>query len=293
VSVASPLPNPESEWSQDDILGVTRDEIVERIGSLDAPIQIFSGGHANSNVRIGGDRVLRIYRRDETSIEKEKRLLETEWASFRSPKVLEQGSDFLLMEFVPHEPLLGSREHGAAIGRALVEIHATAFEQCGFLAEDAGHVEQPFDGFVDAALGHLHAMDGLAPEIRDPVSSELESCRQELESLAASPVLLHGDFKVSNLHWAADGRPLVLDWEFAWSGPALADVGQLFRWEPPADFRLGFMSAYRAAGGELPDDWLTWASRLDLINMIGLLERAEPGTRRYKDIFGRIRKAVS
>jgi fructosamine-3-kinase len=291
--VTTPLPNPESEWEHDDTLGVTQDEIVERIGKVDGQIQTLSGGHANSNVRIGRERVLRIYRRDESSIHKERSLLETEWSSFRNPKLLEQGSDFLLLDFVPHEPLLGSREHGAAIGRALAEIHATAFDECGFLAEDARSVEQPFDGFVDASLEHLHAMDGLALEIREPVSSTLESSCQELETLAASPVLLHGDFKVSNLHWAEDGRPLVLDWEFPWSGPALADVGQLFRWEPPADFRHGFERAYRAAGGELPNDWLMWASRLDLINMIGLLERAEPGSRRHRDIVRRIGKIVS
>jgi aminoglycoside phosphotransferase (APT) family kinase protein len=287
------LPNPELERADDGSLGAARGEIVERIGEFDGAFRTLSGGHANTNVRIGQDRVLRIYRRDVTALHLEANLLGRAWETFRVPGILKQGPDYLLMEFVPHAPVQTSREHGAAVGRALAEIHAYALEAPGFLDSDAHSVENPFDGFVDEVIDYVRSSDGTPKEARVAIPSELEAHRGGIEALASSPVLLHGDYKASNVHWAEDGQPFVLDWEFAWSGPALADVGQLFRWEPPADFRHGFERAYRAAGGELPDDWLIWASRLDLINMIGLLERAEPGSRRHRDIVRRIQKTVS
>jgi aminoglycoside phosphotransferase (APT) family kinase protein len=84
-------------------------------------------------------------------------------------------------------------------------------------------------------------------------------------------VLLHADFKPSNLHWATDDRLLVLDWEFAYAGTVLSDVGQLLRWEPPSSFTEAFAVTYRTHGGELVEDWQLWAAAFDLVNLAGLL----------------------
>ena len=67
-------------------------------------------------------------------------------------------------------------------------------------------------------------------DLVEPVLKALDGIMPFSEDVHGALVLLHGDFKVSNLHWADSDELLVLDWEFAYSGHALMDVGQLFRW---------------------------------------------------------------
>jgi aminoglycoside phosphotransferase (APT) family kinase protein len=136
-----------------------------------------------------------------------------------------------------------------------------------------------------------HAVSGAASPAGDRTIAErigrfIDERRDEYHRDAEGPVLLHGDFKVSNLFWVpAANAPLVLDWEFAYSGPALMDVGQLFRWEPSEIFARAFAASYRGHGGTLPDgDWRRAAASFDLVNLCGLLERAEPGSRRAIDV---------
>ncbi len=111
--------------------------------------------------------------------------------------------------------------------------------------------------------------------------------------MTGPPVLLQGDFKVSNLFWTIDRRLLVLDWEFAYPGPALMDVGQLLRWNPPAAFVSAFADSYRRHGGVLPEGWQRAAEVFDLINLVGLLGGAEPGSRQSIDVRHRIEQTLA
>jgi hypothetical protein len=63
---------------------------------------------------------------------------------------------------------------------------------------------------------------------------------------------------------------LVLDWEFAYAGSALSDIGQLLRWQPPERFVQAFAEAYSRHGGRLITDWRRWAATFDLVNLAGL-----------------------
>jgi fructosamine-3-kinase len=271
---------------------VTRDDIVERIGPIDEPYRILTGGRANANIRIGSDRLLRIYRRNPDALEKEAGLLSRTWQHLRVPEIIERGNDFLELEYVEHGPLQASRAHGWAIGQALAEIHQNTFAKSGHLGSDGRTVSNPFAEFADAIRTHVASLSDVPDECRKSVTTVLDAQRDHLNRLADSPVLLHGDFKVSNLHWPAEPRPLVLDWEFAWAGPALADVGQLFRWEPPELFRNSFAEAYRSNGGQLPTDWRRSAALLDLVNLAGLLNGAPRDSRRFQDITTRIQESL-
>src|SRR5262249_31223649 len=110
---------------------------------------------------------------------------------------------------------------------------------------------------------------------------------------AAAPVLLHGDFKASNLHWTLDERLLVLDWEFAYAGPALMDIGQLLRWRPPEAFVTAFAAAYQNHGGVLSADWRRSADVFDLVILAGLAGGAEPDSRRAHDLRARIERTCA
>jgi fructosamine-3-kinase len=290
--MTEPLPNPERFWRpRAGQREATSAEVEQRIGAFRGSLTSLSGGLANANVLVDG-RVLRIYRRDPGSIGLEAALLRRPWSSFRVPAILATGQDFMLLEYVPHGPLLDSAEHGAAVGQALAEIHALSFEQAGFLAPELG-IGRPFPDLVTSLIAYTHSLVPavtLGRELAWQLLNALESNAPALRAAAGAPVLLHADFKASNLHWTEDGRLLVLDWEFAYSGSRLSDIGQLLRWSPPAAFVQAFAHGYVEAGGVLPADFRKWAALLDLVNLAGLVTNhsgieSEP---RVRDVSERI-----
>ncbi|WP_437751621.1 phosphotransferase family protein [Sorangium sp. So ce1389] len=305
-----PLPNPERAWERAapaetlaragiDLaraeIDLVRAEVERRIGPFPGEMEVLSGGLANVNVRVGAGRVVRVYRRDPGAASKEASLLARGWRSFRVPAVLSAGEDFLVLEHVAHGPLQDTAACGAAAGRALAEIHGVGFDRAGFLGPDLA-VTWPFDDCIGALRAHVDAvLDRLAPALRDalsePVGAFLDASAGALRGLASAPVLLHGDFKASNLHWLASGELLVLDWEFAYAGPSLMDVGQILRWSPGPEFVAAFADAYRERA-PLPEGFERWAAAFDLFNLVGLLDGVEPGSRRAVDVCGRILKTV-
>ena len=96
------------------------------------------------------------------------------------------------------------------------------------------------------------------------VRAFLDELAENDDAAPDTPVLSHTDFKLSNLHVTPAGELVVLDWEFAWAGPRLLDIGQLLRWHPPESFVQAFASAYRDGGGLLVDGWRRFAAIIDL-----------------------------
>jgi fructosamine-3-kinase len=280
------LANPERSWAPPVATRIERSEVERRIGAFEGDVEVLGGGLANTNVRVGG-RVLRIYRRDRHALPKEAALLERGWHSFRVPRVLGRGEDFLLLEELVLVPLDDTAEDGARAGHALAEIHSVKPGRSGFLDAELS-VREPFDDVFsvlrDHALGCLERRRDLREEVRRFVERHEAGLREAMRD----PVLLHADFKASNIFRCGESL-VVLDWEFAWSGPALMDVGQLFRWGTSEEFASAFAQAY----GRLAPAWRRCAEDLDLFNLAGLLERVERGSRRERDVVGRIRRTLA
>ncbi|MGE0493736.1 MAG: phosphotransferase [Vulcanimicrobiota bacterium] len=263
--------NPERDWEQ--ATRLSRDEVESRVGPVER-LEVLGGGLANAVARIDQERVFRLYRRDPTSCRKEARLLKMPWQSFRVPRVLEQGEDFLVLEFVPHAPL--TREDGFVVGRALAEIHQTTFVASGFLGSNL-ELERPFASLPQALLDYaLSQLEG--DPLRKSYADWMAPLLPNLEKLSERPVLLHGDFKLSNLHRAGSDL-LVLDWEFAYAGAALLDIGQLLRWRPPAGFMADFARGY----GTLPHSWQAWAEVFDAVNLAALMAGGRPVRERLEE----------
>ncbi|MCA9792214.1 MAG: phosphotransferase, partial [Candidatus Eremiobacteraeota bacterium] len=145
--------NPEREWGEPSRL--SRHEVESRVGPVER-LEVLGGGLANAVARIDQNRVFRLYRREPASCRKEARLLRLPWQSFRVPRVLEQGEDYLVLEFVAHRRL--TADDGFALGQALAEIHQTTYETSGFLDANL-KLEQPFRSLpqtlLDYALSQL------------------------------------------------------------------------------------------------------------------------------------------
>jgi aminoglycoside phosphotransferase (APT) family kinase protein len=102
----------------------------------------------------------------------------------------------------------------------------------------------------------------------------------QLSSLQAETRLVHGDFGNRNvLVRQQQGRwrvAAVIDWESAFAGPALFDIGGFLRyerrqrpvWEPH------FSRGYTSAGGILPEDWWRLARIVDLTRQCQTLTRS-------------------
>jgi aminoglycoside phosphotransferase (APT) family kinase protein len=295
-----PLPNPELEWMRAPTQLVSRDEVERRIGPTGDALQLLGGGMSNVNIRVGRARVLRIYRgldessldRDPSIVGKEAALASRDWRAFRTPRVLARGPDFLVFEYLEHSPL--SEPHGSAVGRALAEIHAVTYPAIGFLGENLTVTRPLGDGdFTPRMYGHSQLADA-GPLIETALAARIARFL-DTEPLAARdavdvPVLTHSDFKTSNVHWGVDGRPVILDWEFAWSGSRYVDLGQLLRWQPSEPFVRDFEAAYIAGGCLLFADWRRFAELVDLGSLLGLYRN--PAARTTDHVVRRIVETI-
>ena len=287
--------NPESKWMNK---GASPSpdpaDIVSRIGAQSEPCELLPGGLANTNIKIGKHRVLRIYRRDSSALLKERALLLKPWQFLAVPKVFATGHDYLLLSFVEHHPLKGSAQEGEALGCALSEIHGRAHSSAGLLGPDL-ELAQPWDDLLDSLAAYMRDCFGkldanMYGDLGKAACACFEKHAGELRQAAGPPVLLHADFKFSNLHATTSGPPLVLDWEFAYSGSALSDIGQLMRWNPPKRFVQGFEAAYQAS--DLGPDWRRQAALMDLPNLAGLLVNTPSGSIRGRDITVLIKEII-
>jgi fructokinase len=86
----------------------------------------------------------------------------------------------------------------------------------------------------------------------------------------------------------------VLDWEFAFAGPPLIDVGLFLRAGEalPAGFRDAFAVGYRDAGGELPAEWLRLSRLVDLISQVTFLNDRRDRPRLLAETTGVVEETV-
>ncbi|GEM_PF-1895892 len=292
------LINPEESWVPfGQVSVISRSEVEKCVGPTNESLQLLAGGQANTNIRIGNDQVLRLYRRDASVAGKELSLIQKNWNSFVVPEIIRSGDSFMLMKYMNHSPLEDKAEVGVAIGETLAEIHSNRYEVSGFIGTNL-LIEEPMEDFVMDMWSYLCSfMDmplkpSLPRILLEDVVEFFDSKIESLQEVCGHPVFLHGDFKVSNLHWSDQGKPLVLDWEFAYAGSALMDMGQLFRWPVSTAFEEAFQKGYLASGGYLPNRWKYWTGVLDLINLVGMLYKSTPDSQMALDITAKIKSTL-
>jgi fructokinase len=283
-----------------------------------------TGGYSNSNTRLvttaGRSYVLRQYRsaRDagqagrkcaiETALARRLRgVAPVAEVVAADPGGAQAGEPVLLSRHVPGvllrtalaEP--GERDHAAlsrAAGRALAAIGTIGFGRPGFFAD--GTLTPEADGmpgslaeFVDECLARGQADEALSPAELAGLRSLAAACTPLADLAGAGSQLVHSDFNPKNLlvahgpgGWSVTA---VLDWEFAFSGSPLHDIGNMLRFgdEIPPAFAAGFTGGFRDAGGSLPPDWREISRALDLYALAELLTR--PAGHRY---FGKAVAAI-
>lgn len=184
---------------------------------------------------------------------------------------------------------------GRAAGAVLAAIGSVRFGGPGFftgpdLIPSAEGMPASLPDFVEDCLRAArasgeHTVGGLSPAEQDGLRALAVRAGPAAARVNGSRQLVHSDYNPKNLlavhrggQWSITA---VLDWEFAYSGSPLADLGNMLRPRPgvPADFAAGFSTGYRQAGGELPDGWREISEALDLYALADFLTR--PPEHRY------------
>jgi len=180
---------------------------------------------------------------------------------------------------------------GRAAGRALAAIGAVAFDRPGAFTGpglDPSPEGMPpgLPEFVDACLRAGNAAAALSSAQMSGVRALAAAAAPLAARAASARQLVHSDYNGKNLltlrrggRWSVSA---VLDWEFAFSGSPLVDIGNMrrFRAERPPGFDAAFTGGYQDAGGRLPPDWREVSEALDLYALADFLTRP-PGHRYF------------
>jgi aminoglycoside phosphotransferase (APT) family kinase protein len=237
------------------------------------------------------------------------------------PKVLWRASEYLdgklgafAMTYIDGH-LLANLEDGLStadcrdiceqLASVAARIHDLRFAQCGLLGLGP-KVTEPFASYAAGTVGFMQSCLGNANLQRRAGADRchrLHRCfahRPDLHEPSVTHQLCHSDFNQKNflIRRNANGRhqlAAVLDWEFAFSGSSVIDIGNLLRFEheSPAVESAWFADAYRAAGGHLDKPWREQAFFADLLAQCAFLINPEELPNTFRTAVGVIDRTLA
>ncbi|TDP97868.1 phosphotransferase family protein [Labedaea rhizosphaerae] len=204
------------------------------------------------------------------------------------------GIPTLLLDYIdgrpPHHACADAGRKLAAIGTVTFD-HPGTFDRPG--APDTPDLVPSPDG-MPGSLPEFVAECMRSPHVRltTPERDALIRLAERWSPLIPRDAahLVHSDYNPKNLLVRNATVVAVLDWEFAYSGSPLADVGNMLRFAEEPE-HTEFLRGYREIA-ELPDDWRAISKALDLFALAELLTREEtnPVT---EAVTGLVRKMIS
>jgi aminoglycoside phosphotransferase (APT) family kinase protein len=267
-----------------------------------AEVAALSGGYSGETFLVtaaGEQAVLRLYARRPERAAVDRALLDRVRGLLPVPRVLEASlvpegpgrPPFLLLEALPGDRLdlvLPAADAplrhrlGEAVAGVLVLLATERMPRTGWFP-DARLDPEPFPAAAAGPDRWLAAHVGgpwfaRLPRVEREALRAVSRRARELAGRGRRVALVHGDFNAKNLlvDPATGGVTGVLDWEFAYAGAPLADVGNLLRFETDQDFAGAFAASYREHAPDVPVDWVEVARALDLMALVELAARPEP-----------------
>lgn len=243
-----------------------------------------------------GDIVLRAVERPIRSVEIETQVMRAagEVVPVPRPLAVTPSDHFavIAMEFVDGSPIdrvIGEmssndlRQIGGASADLLVAMREVEFEESGFFGTGL-QIERRFEHMGRGFLAHMRSCFDSRALRRRLDEEERSMLRRFLDEHAEEYAQIHGswlthsDFNLKNILVRQTGQgwelAALIDWEFAFSGHPLVDVGNMLRFEQelPPPFVGGFVERL-TAGLDLEPDWRWRARLLDLTSIVQFLTR--------------------
>lgn len=290
-----------------------------RSGAALATLDLLSGGFSNTNARVtfedGAVALFRHRARDLKILSIEAAVMEHASSVVATPRVLSRGRDWTLLEWIDGERVDALLEDSrlqnqwpsiaAACGAALAKIHTLQMPACGFFDERL-EVEEALAGagtgildYIEQCCAHSRVsarLASLAADIRAHVCKH----EQRFHSLDQTITLVHSDYNTKNMLAARDTTgawkiTAVLDWEFAFAGSPMMDLGNFLRFEHerPEAVAAAFVDSYeRERGAPLHPEWRIDARLMDLASMLSFLTREMLPPRTEKTVLGVIERTL-
>ncbi|GAA0079146.1 hypothetical protein UT300005_35250 [Clostridium sp. CTA-5] len=183
------------------------------------------------------------------------------------------------------------------VAKALAMIHKFKFNSIGEFNEKLEVVNKLpplytwYANFMD-----INFKNRLGQDVIDRINTIVQNNLQALIELDKDISLVHGDFQGTNILINNKKLAGIIDWEFSMAGHALADIGQLFRYENYFDENLIniFEKEYnKHSDKKLIKGWYKIAKLRDLVNLIQLISAKEEMPNKYKEIKGIIMKTLN
>lgn len=284
-------------------LKLNRNQITELVAPYSsspiASTQWLSDGCANTNYKITfksneAPLVLRIYTREQSALTREKDLAEVLKHTVPIPKFLFSSFDcsinhpYALIEWREGELMrdvilrgepTSIYECAFEAGVYLNHLRTITLKQAGFFEENLKlrpfAPEENYEPFVVNLLQDEIVKASLGP-LKGSVSEWIEKQLPYLPD-AQDANLTHGDFDPANMLvkqingiWRITA---ILDWEFAFSGPYLLDMGLFLRYAHrlPLEYQEGFLNGMQSEGFTLPSSWQVQAKLMDMLCLLQLL----------------------
>ena len=256
-------------------------------------LQVLSGGLINTNIRVDFEAnyepvVIRLYRNGAEVCRKELALHDLLSRTIRVPRALhaepdgiEDSPSFLINEYVNAltfqelkrtKDLKAIQQASHSVGATLAAIGGFKFEKPGRLEVEENATclavgpkfiegSDQISRLMDRFLASANCERRVGPKLMQRLHDYAWSWSSRIPDLEEAPCLVHNDFGNRNILVRQEkGKCVVaavLDWEFAFSGSPLLDVGHFLRYERGSaplrepHFSLGFVEH----GGQLPDNW--------------------------------------
>ena len=257
-----------------------------------------TGGFANTNTLIrlasGKKLVMRFPQSGSARFQLECAFLRNYADKLPVPKLLAANQKVALLDFVEGTLLseFDQTDHHSwrqaieSVGSALAKVHQVEFRSAGFFDFDF-NVAELFENGVGAGISsyiekNLQNETLMAPRMGPDLFHEavrlLPFIKQELAQVEGS-VLVHSDFNPKNIlvkkisqNWQLAA---ILDWEFAYSGSGLADLGNFFRFAE--DYPGGTETAFFTGYGAPVAQWKLRSTLMDMAAMYSFLAKPNLG----------------
>lgn len=282
--------------------------------------ELINQGLSNNNLKITFKNLqdpflLRVYTRDKAVLEVEMALSAKFGAEIPMPEFLFAKHEnyeysFAVQRWVQGKhlyklydnPALDFKVLGEELGKTLSIIAKHTLQKGGdftknleILPFDEKSAYHPFIAYMKDCLFDGYAGKWLGPKLTDQLWQFLLENQADFPPLEPA-CLVQGDFNPDNIliDESTLKIALILDWEYAFSGSYLFDIGTFLRFDLPIEVEDFFIASYEKNRNlKLPESWQRMIKIQDLSNFVSMINTPLECPMMFRDIRQLIQNSIA